>query len=382
MSKKCRYCDNDFQKDTEHVFPSGLGGEDLYMDCVCEECNNKFSSLEGELYQKSPIAFMRSVEGVKLAKNKPTFFKANILLHFDSVTGLVYEMGQFNEMQLFIRPQIVRLNNTFYIEGSTNEDNKVFAKKFRSWRDDNLRIITRKPKTKDDSIEFVQLKIVAGQFTKQILEEKIKTKNEIVIELLLNSHELFDRLNPRLFIDDNENLKVRAKSTDEAVNFMLDFLNFTILNKPLTSIGGERKIKNPEISVGLNFDPLKLEQALVKIGLNCLMYYIPSARDKSSLGNIVSFVKTGNPKMVAGLVQKSNLIDAPTDSHNIFFAQLDKSLNIRLSLFNGHFVYNFYIPDLQVLRPNEYNRLVIKYKQRINKFEDSIEFLKSFDSKF
>jgi hypothetical protein len=382
MSKKCRYCNNDFQKDTEHVFPSGLGGQDLYIDCVCEECNNEFSKLEGELYQKSPIAFMRSVEGVKLPKNKPAFFKANVLLHFDNVTGLIYEMGQFNEMQLFIRPQIVRLNNKFYIEGNTNEDDNVFVKKFKLWRDNSLRVIIRKPKTKDDWVGFAQLKISDGQFTHQILEERIKTKNEIVIELLSNSHELFDRLSPRLYIDDNENLKLRAKSIDEAVNFITDFLNFTMLNIPLKSVGEERTIINPVISVGLNFDPLKLEQALVKIGLNCLMHYIPSVRDKSSLDNIISFVRTGNPKMLAGVVKKSQLIDTPINSHNILFAQLETSLNVRLSLFNGHFIYNFYIPDLQALKPKEYNRLVIEYKQRVNKFENTIEFLKSFDSKF
>ncbi|CAL2093263.1 hypothetical protein T190611E02C_50115 [Tenacibaculum sp. 190524A05c] len=102
MEKKCFYCSNTYSKDTEHVFPDGLGGEKLYMPCVCEKCNNDFSKLEGELYQKGIPALMRSVEGVTKQKkqNKPTYFKAPILLTLDEENKIVYEVNQNNEFKI------------------------------------------------------------------------------------------------------------------------------------------------------------------------------------------------------------------------------------------------------------------------------------------
>jgi 5-methylcytosine-specific restriction endonuclease McrA len=48
----CKYCGVKYDKNTEHVFPFGLGGEDTYANFVCTVCNNEFSGLERELYQK------------------------------------------------------------------------------------------------------------------------------------------------------------------------------------------------------------------------------------------------------------------------------------------------------------------------------------------
>jgi hypothetical protein len=49
--KTCIYCENVYEKDTEHVFPHGLGGQKLFINCVCADCNRYFSGLERELYQ-------------------------------------------------------------------------------------------------------------------------------------------------------------------------------------------------------------------------------------------------------------------------------------------------------------------------------------------
>lgn len=104
----CIYCKIQYCKNTEHVFPLGLGGEDIMIDCVCDKCNNEFSKLERELYQKSPVALIRSNKGVigNKSRNTASAFKAPLLLCQDDVTGVAYEVGQSEKMQVYLRPQI------------------------------------------------------------------------------------------------------------------------------------------------------------------------------------------------------------------------------------------------------------------------------------
>jgi hypothetical protein len=86
----CIYCNNEYLKNTDHVFHSGLGGENIFIDCVCLNCNNKFSNLEGHLMQKSPIGMIRVFEGVKLESKKTLAFKAPVLIDLDEETEIVY----------------------------------------------------------------------------------------------------------------------------------------------------------------------------------------------------------------------------------------------------------------------------------------------------
>jgi len=116
----CFYCKNSYTGNEEHVFPNGLGGQKLYIDCVCQQCNNYFSKLEGELYQKSPIALIRSTEGVESYTKRsaaPAPFKAPILLIQDEVFGIIYEVGQYHPMKTFIRTQIIFFEGQYYLEG-------------------------------------------------------------------------------------------------------------------------------------------------------------------------------------------------------------------------------------------------------------------------
>ncbi|SDH52113.1 HNH endonuclease [Mucilaginibacter gossypii] len=148
ISKKCIYCGNTYTgKDGEHVFPFGLGGQNLYMDCVCEKCNNAFSALELELYQKSFVGLVRSVEGVEgynPNKRNPAPFKAPVLLIFDEKNNVVFEVGQQVRMQVFIRPQLFKLNKKFYVEADNVESQRLFADTFVKWKKDSGIFITRK----------------------------------------------------------------------------------------------------------------------------------------------------------------------------------------------------------------------------------------------
>jgi hypothetical protein len=380
LNKKCRYCNELYhEKDSEHVFPKGLGGQDLYMDCVCEKCNNYFSGLERELYQKSIIALMRSTEGIVgyKASDKPAPFKAPILLTFDKENKIVYEVGQFHKMQVFIRPQIIQIKEEYYIEGDTDEGVKKFVEKFKSWMQTNLKIVTTYPKGVEDTTGFVKFKKEIQGFSSNETEEKIKIKDEIILDLLPETHELFKFLNPRIFIDDDKKLRIRARTVQEAVNFIIGFLNFTLEPRKLTSFTNGIH-EHPVVYVGLSFNNLKSEQALVKIGLNCLMHYFTQIKDDEALDICIEFIRKGSPSIRSEVAQKNSIIDRNDGTHNVFFCQVNNSVNIRISLFNGGFVYSFYIPDLKILQPYEYNRLIVDYKTRIHKFENQADFFKSF----
>jgi hypothetical protein len=74
-------------------------------------------------------------------------------------------------------------------------------------------------------------------------------------------------------------------------------------------------------------------------------------------------------------------MDSKPDMHNIFFSQQIGGLGINVSLFNGQMAFRFHIPDLKILKVNEYNRLLIDYKNRKNIFQNQIQFFQSFDAK-
>src|SRR5258706_6934617 len=118
-TRKCRYCQFVYNGGAkEHVCPKGLGGQNIFMDNVCENCNRKFSHYERELMRDSPVAFMRSVEGIEGYKRSHVpagAFLAPILLTFDDQSKVVYEVGQRYPFENFIRPQMILIKGGFYI---------------------------------------------------------------------------------------------------------------------------------------------------------------------------------------------------------------------------------------------------------------------------
>jgi len=371
--KTCIYCGNVYEKDTEHVFPHGLGGQKLFMDCVCEGCNSSFSGLERELYQKSFVGLLRSTEGVagyKPKGNKKSPFKAPILLTFDEENKIVFEVGQYFKMQTFIRPQIIMADEDFYLEGDTTEGVQDFVALVKKWRDSNLKFVING----DLKAEFAN---EGSSFSYNIKDEKTKTKGCVRYCSLPEIHELFPYLEPRLFINDDQELKVRAKSPDDAINFLYSFLNRQVVKNDLNSFSN-KALADSLIYVGFDFDGLKLEQALVKIGLNCLLYCFPEAKSSGSLADLISYVKNGHPGINGRLGNRDIIIDSTARTHNVFFYQQENALVVRIGLFSGQFVFSFSVNDLPLLKPNEYNRLVIHFDERINTFETHRAFLGSF----
>ena len=375
--KTCRYCDNVYtKKDGEHVFPYGLGGENLYMDCVCGQCNNYFSGLELELYQKSFVGLLRSTEGIEGYNPNPITpapFKAPILLSFDEENKIVFEVGQYSQMKVFIRPQIIRVQGKFYLHANTAENAKLFSDEFVKWKR-GVSILTAWVNKEIIPIKFI---LEEGYYTRHHEPTKNQIKNAIQYCSVPEDYHLYPQLSPRLFMDDDGDLKLRAKTVADAEAFLEDFLNDSVDNKLYSSFRG-LNLDSPLVDVGFNFDSLKLEQALVKIGLNCLIYYFPQFKEHPSLDPYIGYILRGTHGIRGGIETRDQLIDSVPESHNIFFSSWQGNVKVRISLFGGQFVFGFWIDNLPLSGPFSHHRLLVDYGHRKHTFQDTISFLKSF----
>ncbi|SKC47153.1 hypothetical protein [Ohtaekwangia koreensis] len=383
-TRKCRYCQFAYSGGAkEHVFPKGLGGPNIFMDNVCENCNRKFSHYERELMRDSPVAFMRSVEGIEGYKRSHVpagAFLAPILLTFDDQSKIVYEVGQRYPLENFIRPQMILIKGGFYIEGDKREGLEMLGKKFAQWKRD-VRIIALKIRKNDTvSLQWIEFVDNGSNYETVVQSSNTKSKDIIKIDILTDTHDLFRYLSPRLFLNDLGELWVRARDLDDAVSFLIKLMNYTRVRVALSSY--PKTFTNPLIYVGQNFNNLQFSQCLVKIGINCLMYYYPAFKDDESMNECISFVMTGNGKIELKGEEKDNIKDFGEGTHSLFFQQTSYGMNVRIAFFNGTGgAFTFDVVGLKILMPGEFNRLVVDYKSHTMEFQDRIKFLSSFDQK-
>jgi hypothetical protein len=372
----CFYCNKTYSNDTEHVFSYGLGGQNLFMDCVCQKCNSYFSGLERELYQKSIIGLMRSTEGVdgyNPSQSTPAPFKAPLLLTQDKEHGIIFEVGQFYQMQTFIRPQLIFFRGVYYIEANTAANSDRFIAAWQKWLNgdallsgyDSGQVLTRQYILNEEKYNGVTITTLK------------KLKNAIKFSSLPQNHHLFEALTPRLYFDDDKNLRIRAKTFDEAADFLRELLDHTLTSPVFNSFKGSG-LQEALIDVGFSFDGLKFDQALVKIGLNTLLYHFPLVKTDPALIPLVNFVMKGSPGINAAWDKKHMIFDSQEGKHNISFGQAKDHTHIRISLFNGQFAFGFWIENLKLFQSSNYARQLIDYKNRINTFQDNKAFLMSF----
>jgi hypothetical protein len=384
--RKCRYCQSEYSGGAkEHVFPKGLGGQNVFMDNVCENCNRKFSDYERALMRDSPVAFMRSVEGVdgyRRSEIPSGAFLAPILLTFDEEKKVVYEVGQRHPFENFIRPQFISIHGSFYVEGYTRDSLQNLDRKFAKWKREIRFIVVKKWRNGTASIQWIEFVDTGTTYRTVVKPSCANGKEAIKIDILSETHDLFAHLSPRLFLNDLGELRVRARSIEEASEFLIKFMDYTRVPVALKSYSKDT-LTNPLIYVGQSFNGLEVSQGLVKIGINSLMHYYPTHRDDASFNECISFVMTGNGAIeIKHHEQKDSIKDSKDGTHNIFFQQATYGMNVRISLFNGvGGIFSFDVVGLMIMNPGEFNRLVVDYKSRKMEFQDRAMFLASFDAK-
>lgn len=362
MMKLCAYCEKNEASSSEHVFPHGLGGAKTFLDCVCEECNTAFSKLETELMQNAPTSIMRSVEGIKGYSKSfhKTPLKNAIVLIEDEKTGIPFECGQKFQFEPFLRSQIILIDGEFYIESGDDREYKYFTKRTSDWMRDVLVAVTGR----DDYGIFhgVRFDTVGAIVDRQTKIDKLK--NEIRIETLSPTHAQFEKYVPRLFLDDSKSLILRVRSKEEA----LEFLTLILKNKG-NKLYSFSPTLTDEVSVNQNFDPAKTDRALVKIGLNCLMYYYPETSFSEALGPLKSFVLRGGQIKTETLSGGLKSIDESfKEFHTVGFFQQPKGILIRIGLFGGSFSFSFGVLGLSIMKNEMFTLMKVDYQNRRNEF--------------
>ena len=377
MNQKCVYCNTNPAGNSDHVFPKSLGGESIFMDCVCDKCNNNFSKIERELFQKSIIGLIRSYEGIEgYSKNKhrPAPLKYPQIFQFDKDNGIVYEVGLNYGFKPYIRPQFIKIDDKFYGETPTKEEMILFVNSFNIWRSKNLVMVTKFPDKKGGNYEAVKYFIEDNKYKFDQIE-LVKVKKEIIHYCLMKDNdEYFDYFEPRMFFDDSSNINVRSRSITEGINFVCDLLNYCNRDKAQFNSFSEKKSKD-EIRVSMKFDIKKMEQALVRIGLNCLMYYYPPTKVNPAIRQALDFVMNGTPIKTAA-DKKIDLLDTKSDIHSILFYQLKEGLMIRSSLFGGNFIYSFIIEKLNLFQNSgQFSGIEVDFRNSKQRHLSSDEFL-------
>ena len=363
MPTTCTYCGINPSGKSDHVFPKSLGGQDIYMDCVCDKCNNDFSKFERELFQKSLVGLMRSSEGVEgYSKNKkrPAALKFAEIFQFDSENKIVYEIGVHNGFKHYMRPQFIQAHGKIYAEGPTQEEFDSFIKAFNIWRNDNLIMVTKFPANKGEQYEAVKFVLNDGIYVTEKVELP-KVKKEIIhYNLMKNDDEIKKHFEPRIYFDDSNKLIVRSREVNEGIEFLNNLLNYCNEAGQFKSYS-EKQLTDP-IQVSMSFDIVMMQQALVKIGLNSLMHYYPETKYNPLLNPAKKYAQDGE-SIRAALDKKIEILDSRLDMHSILFYQLDEGLMIRTALFGGNFTYTFLIENLNLFNESgNFSGLEVDFK--------------------
>lgn len=377
MSYNCVYCEINPVGNSDHVFPKSLGGEDIYMDCVCNVCNNNFSKIERELFQKSFIGLMRSSEGVEgYSKNKkrPAPLKYPEIFQFDKEHKIVYEVGVHNGFKPYIRPQFIQVADKIYSEAPSREEIETFIKAFNDWRNKNLVMITKFPARKGDNYEAVKFTLKDDKYIAEKIELSKVKKEVIHYSLMKDNDEFKEHFEPRMFFDDSDKLIVRSRKVDEGIQFVIDLLNYCNQDAANFRSYSEKNTKDA-IRISMKFDMVMMQQALVKIGLNALMHYHPEAKYNPLLKPAKDYVLKGTAIKTA-IDKKIDLLDTRHDMHTVLFYQLKEGLMIRTSLFGGHFTYSFLIEAYNLFpRHGHFSGLEVDFKTAKQKHYPMDEYL-------
>lgn len=365
-SKTCFYCLNQYiERDNEHVFPEGLGGQRTMMDCVCGDCNKLFSPFENELISKSFIAFMRVAETPSGdSANKGVVMTEARSLRIDSDLKVALEVLVQSQLREKLVAQIVLKDNLLHIR---YEDQPDFDKLLTSILDWKLNNLTFTQKVNGDIVCWLATK---DQQHQTVVIDPIQDAKKGFIGLIIikDDDKANEFLFPRIFRDSQGRLKIRARSQAEAFELIRHLVWWDGKTRPVieTVVEGVH-----EISVLHSHNGVMFNRALVKIAINSLLACYPSAKqERQKLLSAVTFVLENAGEVPFVVTHAKNDLDHVEKTHNLFFYNYNSETRIRISLYNGAFQIVFLLPRLTALDEAGSGRLLIDYVNKKNTFQD------------
>ncbi|MEG6586478.1 HNH endonuclease [Dendrosporobacter sp. 1207_IL3150] len=302
----CFYCGSDGPFNKEHVFPYSLGGggdDWTLINCVCAQCNNIFSSIERAFARHSLEALSRTAYGPAGRKRKgnssravPLYSDGAFLLATDR--DLAYEAGLELGLKPYLRAQIIEDNYPEYIITGSDRDELESLFAAISKFDENKYLTLEVPTKKDQLFKVAQL----------FMDEN----NGLKIEKVFDSprpmgawyEEFFEmnerRLTPRIFLDDEKRLVLRAESPEYGVKFIGHILK-VLPNKMSEMVDGVRtsemevhdgSSEGNRLVIRTKILPVLSARAVAKIGMNFLakVHGVGITND-SAFDEIKSFIK-------------------------------------------------------------------------------------------
>lgn len=360
----CCYCNKKQAGNTEHVFPNGLGAENVRMNCVCEDCNNYFSRLERELYQKSFLSIFR-LNNELSGYNKLSELSFYEMLSFDEKNKIALEVGYTKGLSPYIKAQVFEKENKFWTDGE-KPDMELLKKVLGNWIQKSSKVIYFEERER----KYVLFKITSKHISFQLAPEIEKANNCIEIRIISKEYKHYEDFTTRIFLDKKKSKKlvIRAKSNNIGMNYLNTLLK-TIVNQPtLLESYPNRKIKTGTLKT--SFNHRFASKAIVKIGLNCLMHYYPSNTSHPGLKDAKKFVLNDNDKFNIIAPKKiDGLDDNLSNVHYVQLYQFEERLDFRIGLFSSAHIYGFTIPGIKIMTTGNISNLLINYTEKQNTFQ-------------
>lgn len=348
----CIYCGSlgSFNQ-VEHIFPYSLGGGGqgwTLQNVVCDACNNKFSALEQQLARHSLESLARLGYGPQGRRKKsqkhlnPLYAKG--VYRFSEDNDLAYEAGVSLGFKPYIRSQLIeaQIIDSKFSEiqsiQSTEEEFSELMGRVKRFIDEDFYLIDKKSVSQEKAFQRTKFKYDSGTMKSQVeqaLQPKPPQGNCVWLQLLPVDSDR-KRYTPRIFLDDDQKLIVKAHDIEEAVRFICTVVN---------SISD--KDKGQDVEIGLSAIHIQMQvnfvavfRALAKIGVNYAikLYGEEFVRD-SAFDEIKAFI---NGEIYSNLDSAFKYVQMNQKNNLFEFLNCSKDVD-------KHWIMLAYIPNLGLI---------------------------------
>lgn len=304
----CIYCNKSNSFSKEHVFPSGMGGNDtnfILYNSVCTDCNTTvFSPLEATLMRKSPFGLARMqnqpVGRQQGKRTKPPTFDTETCLVIEK-NGDASEAYFTTGLRPIILPQIKILDQTIHVTSHDHCSLNIFYTDLEKLLDINVFTISVKYQNTNKTFEISQYIWDGHCYTLESTIERITPPAGIWLNTLTSSDSKCEEW-PRIFRDPKGRIILRTAYSSEAAYFLSGVKRSlaTLKNQIEKAIEIEPTTSdNNLVYTKMSVDMRKTFRAICKIGVNFICHeYGEEVAREGALNPIKEFILNGTGSFI------------------------------------------------------------------------------------
>ncbi len=352
----CIYCAKtaaSSEFDNEHVVSraiSGAGANWTLVDLVCGDCNNRFSTYEGHVYQQSVEGLARTFMG-PTGRGKPANgyvepMKLNHLYAIEAQDALVYEAGFSLPGQFYFRPQLIQLLDGAF---SSILSNRADVLRLQNATSDLVTLRTDALTLERTGRDFIVAPLeYRGSNVLFFKPDEIRPKPT---SCWLRTYPEAQRvpsgkkLSPRFAVREDGTCFLRAADKLSALNLMNTILaqgaSTPPPTKPTTSPASQQFVFLHTIDIS------KVMATVMKTGMNLLCYLYGEQIARDPVFNTLRSLVLGVPLELAQLQKFCSVSADPTDfpvpaltaaQHRLMIDVYNGQVRFRMRLY-GHMAY-------------------------------------------